>query len=62
MTDHPDERDAHAILEANQYLTLATADAAGRPWATPVWFARWGPRDLAFVLDDHDRRVPVDLG
>jgi nitroimidazol reductase NimA-like FMN-containing flavoprotein (pyridoxamine 5'-phosphate oxidase superfamily) len=30
---------ARRMIEANSYLTLATADAAGRPWATPVWFA-----------------------
>ena len=29
----------HRMIEANSYLTLATADATGRPWATPVWFA-----------------------
>lgn len=30
---------AHRIIEANSYMTLATADETGRPWATPVWFA-----------------------
>src|SRR5689334_23730191 len=30
---------ARKIIDANTYLTLATADADGRPWATPVWFA-----------------------
>jgi len=30
---------ARQILAANSYLTLATADADGRPWSTPVWFA-----------------------
>jgi nitroimidazol reductase NimA-like FMN-containing flavoprotein (pyridoxamine 5'-phosphate oxidase superfamily) len=30
---------ARNIIDANQYLTLATADDAGRPWASPVWFA-----------------------
>jgi nitroimidazol reductase NimA-like FMN-containing flavoprotein (pyridoxamine 5'-phosphate oxidase superfamily) len=30
---------ARRIIDANSYLTLATADADGRPWATPVWFA-----------------------
>ena len=28
-----------AIVQANAFMTLATADAAGRPWASPVWFA-----------------------
>jgi nitroimidazol reductase NimA-like FMN-containing flavoprotein (pyridoxamine 5'-phosphate oxidase superfamily) len=30
---------ARAVLDANRYLTLATADGAGTPWASPVWFA-----------------------
>jgi nitroimidazol reductase NimA-like FMN-containing flavoprotein (pyridoxamine 5'-phosphate oxidase superfamily) len=38
-----DERDlgedARQIIDANRYLTLATADGDGRPWASPVWFA-----------------------
>jgi nitroimidazol reductase NimA-like FMN-containing flavoprotein (pyridoxamine 5'-phosphate oxidase superfamily) len=44
--------DAHALalLEANTYLTLATADADGVPWATPVWFAFDAPaRRLLWV-------------
>jgi pyridoxine/pyridoxamine 5'-phosphate oxidase len=31
--------DAKRIIDANVYMTLATADAEGRPWASPVWFA-----------------------
>jgi hypothetical protein len=27
---------ARDIIHANRYLTLATADVDGRPWATPV--------------------------
>lgn len=27
------------IIEANRYLVLATADAHGRPWSSPVYFA-----------------------
>jgi pyridoxine/pyridoxamine 5'-phosphate oxidase len=30
---------AREIIDSNQYMTLATADANGRPWASPVWFA-----------------------
>jgi pyridoxine/pyridoxamine 5'-phosphate oxidase len=30
---------ARRVIEGNVYLTLATADADGRPWASPVWFA-----------------------
>ena len=28
-----------ALLAANQYMTLATTDAEGRPWASTVWYA-----------------------
>ena len=31
--------DPAALVAANSYLTLATVDPDGRPWATPVWFA-----------------------
>lgn len=27
------------IIDANRYMTLATADAHGRPWAAPLFFA-----------------------
>ena len=30
---------ARAIIEDNRYLTLATADGDGQPWASPVWYA-----------------------
>ncbi len=30
---------ARRIVDANMYMTLATADGDGRPWASPVWFA-----------------------
>ena len=40
MTDN----DAHArtVLDGTCYAVLATADADGTPWATPVWFAADG--------------------
>jgi nitroimidazol reductase NimA-like FMN-containing flavoprotein (pyridoxamine 5'-phosphate oxidase superfamily) len=31
---------AREILHARSYVVLATADADGVPWASPVWFAR----------------------
>jgi len=34
---------ARALVADNSYLTLATADAHGVPWASPVWF---GAREL----------------
>jgi pyridoxine/pyridoxamine 5'-phosphate oxidase len=41
--------DAMAIVDANAYLTLATADADGTPWASPVWFATVDYRDFYWV-------------
>ena len=32
-------RTVRDIVEANRYLVLATADATGRPWSSPVYFA-----------------------
>lgn len=40
---------ARAIIDANSYLTLATADADGNPWATPVWFAHDGYTDFLWL-------------
>jgi pyridoxine/pyridoxamine 5'-phosphate oxidase len=41
--------EAHRVVAANAYMTLATADAHGRPWATPVWFATRDRRDFVWV-------------
>lgn len=30
---------ARTIIDANQYMTLATADALGQPWPSPVFYA-----------------------
>jgi uncharacterized protein YhbP (UPF0306 family) len=30
---------ARTIIDANRYMTLATADAQGQPWASPVFYA-----------------------
>ena len=38
--------DARELIAANRYMTLATADASGRPWISPVWFA---PDDGGFL-------------
>jgi putative heme iron utilization protein len=35
------------LIAANRYMVLSTADADGRPWASPVWFAPHG--DDAFL-------------
>ena len=40
---------ARAILDAGVYVVLATADADGVPWASPVWFAKEDYRELYWV-------------
>jgi hypothetical protein len=42
---------ARALIAANRFMTLATADADGVPWASPVWFAPDGERDFLWVSD-----------
>jgi hypothetical protein len=40
---------ARAIIDGNSYLTIATADQAGRPWASPLWYAHAGYREFFWV-------------
>jgi hypothetical protein len=40
---------ARRIVDANLYMVLATADATGRPWATPVYFANSGYDEFFWV-------------
>ena len=40
---------ARRLVDANSYLTLATADASGRPWVSPVWFAPDGDDGFLWV-------------
>lgn len=40
---------ARTIIDSNRYLTLATADADGRPWASPVYYVADGYRRFLWV-------------
>ena len=44
-----------AVLAANRYMTLATADEQGHPWASPVWYARAEYRELFWVSSPQAR-------
>ena len=44
-----------AVLAANRYMTLGTADEHGHPWVTPVWFAREGHREFVWVSSPQAR-------
>jgi uncharacterized protein YhbP (UPF0306 family) len=46
---------AKAIVDANQYMTLATADEDGMPWASPVWFASDDYREFFWVSSPEAR-------
>jgi nitroimidazol reductase NimA-like FMN-containing flavoprotein (pyridoxamine 5'-phosphate oxidase superfamily) len=41
--------EARRIVSENSYLTLATADADGTPWANPVWFAAHGLEEFVWA-------------
>ena len=50
------------IIEASRYLVLATADAAGRPWSSPVYFAHTGFTEFFWVSAPdatHSRNIAV---
>jgi hypothetical protein len=40
---------ARAIVDGNSYLTIATADRTGLPWASPLWYAHAGYREFFWV-------------
>ena len=40
---------ARGLIDDAMYLTLATADNEGRPWASPVWFAPVGYTEFLWV-------------
>ena len=53
---------ARAIVDAGSYMTLATADGDGLPWASPVWFAPAEYREFFWVSDPearHSRNLAV---
>ncbi|MFE3030787.1 pyridoxamine 5'-phosphate oxidase family protein [Streptomyces canus] len=58
----PTVENARGIVDASRYLVLATADAEGRPWSTPVYFAHVGCREFFWVSSPqavHSRNIAV---
>jgi nitroimidazol reductase NimA-like FMN-containing flavoprotein (pyridoxamine 5'-phosphate oxidase superfamily) len=53
MTDFRDM--AKGIIESNRFMVLGTADEAGVPWVTPVWYAQSDYRRFIWVSSP-DRR------
>jgi uncharacterized protein YhbP (UPF0306 family) len=57
------ETRAEAVIAANKYLTLATADSAGHPWATPVYFTPDGHTHLYWASSpdsQHSRNIAAN--
>ena len=53
---------ARAILDDNVYMTLGTADADGRPWVSPVYYAHERYADLYWFSSPasaHSRNLAV---
>jgi uncharacterized protein YhbP (UPF0306 family) len=46
---------ARHIIDSNAYMTLATADENGRPWASPVWYAAEGYAHFYWVSSPEAR-------
>jgi nitroimidazol reductase NimA-like FMN-containing flavoprotein (pyridoxamine 5'-phosphate oxidase superfamily) len=44
-----------AIIDSNRYMTLATADETGLPWASPVWYAPAQYREFLWVSSPEAR-------
>jgi nitroimidazol reductase NimA-like FMN-containing flavoprotein (pyridoxamine 5'-phosphate oxidase superfamily) len=40
---------ARSVIDANSYMALGTADGAGNPWVSPVWFASEDYRNFHWV-------------
>jgi nitroimidazol reductase NimA-like FMN-containing flavoprotein (pyridoxamine 5'-phosphate oxidase superfamily) len=58
---------ARSIIDGVAYMVLATADAEGQPWASPVWFAPDGYDDLYWISSpdtQHSRNIAAraDIG
>jgi nitroimidazol reductase NimA-like FMN-containing flavoprotein (pyridoxamine 5'-phosphate oxidase superfamily) len=51
----PGAERARAIIDEGVFMTLATADAQGVPWASPVWYAPDGYSELLWVSDPNAR-------
>ena len=52
MTSSDGEQEAaaaRAIVDEIAFMTLATVDAEGTPWASPVWFAHVGYSEFLWI-------------
>src|SRR5215211_6468129 len=64
MMDAPDDLTALArsVIDGNLYMTLATADGDGLPWAAPVYFAHAAYAEFLWISSPnatHSRNIAV---
>lgn len=60
MTTEETDAMARRIIDSNLYMTLGTADEAGRPWVSPVYFAVEGYTEFFWVSSPeakHSRNI-----
>src|SRR5262245_29605886 len=65
MVEDKNAAAAREIIDANLYMVLATADADGTPWASPVYFAPHEYRDFFWVSKPearHSRNISASDG
>jgi nitroimidazol reductase NimA-like FMN-containing flavoprotein (pyridoxamine 5'-phosphate oxidase superfamily) len=55
LSDH-----ARTVIDSNRYMALGTADEAGHPWVSPVWFASEDYRHFHWVSSP-DARHSLNL-
>jgi nitroimidazol reductase NimA-like FMN-containing flavoprotein (pyridoxamine 5'-phosphate oxidase superfamily) len=51
---------ARSVIDSNRYMALGTADDAGHPWVSPVWFASEDYRNFHWVsspVSKHSRNL-----
>jgi uncharacterized protein YhbP (UPF0306 family) len=46
---------ARRLVDANMYMTIASADGDGRPWVSPVWYAPMTKTELLWVSSPEAR-------
>lgn len=59
---HDLETTARSIIDSNRFMTLATADRDGLPWASPVWYAPDRYREFLWASSPeatHSRNIAV---
>jgi uncharacterized protein YhbP (UPF0306 family) len=51
VSDQQPDAVARAFIDSSLYMTLGTADAAGRPWVSPVYYAVADYREFFWVSE-----------